>query len=228
MKLQTLKHIEEEVERAPGVPSGRNSIDISSVVDNINVLLARTTAQCFLTPYIALERVAKVMAHFHVFLPKYSFMEGDSGVAVFPVEQYGTKVGMRNDGTVVTAEPSPYSLFFEYQMNDKGTFDIYTEVVDEDDLNELIDNVEQELEEAIVMPETGPKHTPGSLVSGQPPYGDEDCDEDYVNMSTTGRSIKTKQAKQEKPGIKFAGPETGSRQMPGSIIKKLQERILKN
>ena len=120
-------------------------VDDQSVRDNINTLLHGITAQCFLTPYIALERVAKVLANFHVHVPNMKFLEGTEGVEVFAIKQFGNKVGMRNDGEVVTKTDSPYSVYFEYRMNEKGLFDVFCEVVNSEELEDLISDMEDEL-----------------------------------------------------------------------------------
>lgn len=141
------KYLDEEVNLSANVHSGKTGIDLSAVRDNINAYLNGVTACTFITPYIALERVSKVLANYHIFLPKYTFMEGDSGLAVFNVNQFGGKVGMNDDGEVVTSDDSPFSFYFEYNMNDSGTFDVFAEIVDEDELQELMGDLDDELED---------------------------------------------------------------------------------
>lgn len=86
---------------------------------------------------------------------------------------------MRNTGEVVTRVAQPYYIFFEYKMNDKGLFAIFSQVVDEDDLKELMDDATDDMDdddscddrsekleessESVDMagPETGPKPYPG-------------------------------------------------------------------
>ncbi len=141
------KYINEDVNLSANVQSGKIDLDLSAVRDNINAYLNGVTSCTFVTPYIALERVSKVLANYHIFLPKYTFMEGDSGLAVFGISQFGGKMGMNDDGEVVTSDDSPFSFYFEYNMNDRGTFDVFAEIVDEDELQELLDDLEDEFEE---------------------------------------------------------------------------------
>ena len=122
-------------------------VDDAGVRDNINSLLTGATAKSFLTPYSALEKVSKVLANYHIFLPKYTFAEGNSGVTAFEVNQFGEKMGMTNQGIVKTVEDLPYFIYFEYQMNDLGMFEVFSEIVTEDELSELMDEYNEEDEE---------------------------------------------------------------------------------
>ena len=122
-------------------------VDDAGVRDNINSLLTGATSKSFLTPYSALEKVSKVLANYHIFLPKYTFAEGNSGVTAFEVNQFGEKMGMTDQGIVKTAEDSPYFIYFEYQMNDSGMFEVFSEIVTEDELSELMDEYNEEEDE---------------------------------------------------------------------------------
>jgi hypothetical protein len=156
--MKTLKQfMKEETMPYAGVRSGGMDFEDSDVRDNINMLLAGMTNGKFVTPYIALERVAKTLANFHIFLPAQTFLEGDSGTAIVPINQFGIKIGMNNASTFIkkgevgkdfTHGPhvegedneldnnqdgeSKYTVFFEYRMSDCGMFMVFCEVVDED------------------------------------------------------------------------------------------------
>ena len=159
------KYINEDVNLSANVQSGKIDLDLSAVRDNINAYLNGVTSCTFVTPYIALERVSKVLANYHIFLPKYTFMEGDSGLAVFGISQFGGKMGMNDDGEVVTSDDSPFSFYFEYNMNDRGTFDVFAEIVDEDELQELLDDLEDEFEEEEVNEEVGYEGRAGQILN---------------------------------------------------------------
>lgn len=137
--------IKEEVDLAAYVHSGNLDIDDPSVRDSINTFLTGVTSKCFVTPYIAYERVSKVLANFHVHLPRTTFLENDSGMVVLPVSQFGGKVGMRNDGSVVTKDPQPYHVYFEYRRNEKGLYDVFCEVLDDTELDDIMDDLHGEL-----------------------------------------------------------------------------------
>lgn len=122
-------------------------VDNGPVRDNINIHLAAVTGRSHATPYHAMEMIRKVLAPFSIFPPQTNFLDGDSGHEVFPIKQFGDKMGMTNDGTVVVKNFSPYYIYFEYQMNDMGSFDIFCEIVEESELQEILDDIEDEMEE---------------------------------------------------------------------------------
>ena len=214
--------ISEEISRAANVESGKIDINDSAVRDNINSLIDGITCHGFMTPYIALERVGKVLASYHIYLPKYTFMEGDSGLATFPAHQFGEKVGMSNDGQVVTKATTPYTIYFEYQMNDYGKYDIFCSIVTEDELEELMDDVGEDLEEAVTLPETGPRRMPGA--NSKASIEVEDEDQTSSDMSAMIRAI-VKRAMQ--PGIKFAGDETGpNKTLKSAMTEEAKKKVL--
>lgn len=139
--------LKEEV--SPFALTSKGIIDINDedVRDNINALLNGVTDRNSPTPYTALEHAKKVLANFHIFLPRTPFLEGDSGYEVWPVNQFGEKVGMDNDGQFKKASDSPYFMFFEWQMCDDGTFKIFSEIVNQNELDELMSDVEDEFTE---------------------------------------------------------------------------------
>jgi hypothetical protein len=122
-------------------------VESEAVRDNINSLLKGVTAKPFVTPYIALERVRKVLAYFHISLPAHNFMQGDYGYSVFNINQFGSKFGQTNDGNVVVKEDSPYSVYFEYQAGDDGLFDVFCELVTDDELEEILSDYDAESED---------------------------------------------------------------------------------
>jgi len=139
------EYLSEEVVPQALSDKGFIGVEDESVRDNINSLLNGVTARPVVTPYISLERVRKVLSYYHIFLPAHQFMQGDCGNKVFNISQFGEKYGQTNDGKFVTKSDSPYSLYFEYQMNDAGLYDIYAEVVDDDELEEILSDFEDEL-----------------------------------------------------------------------------------
>lgn len=122
-------------------------VDNGPVRDNINIHLASITAKPYATPYHAMEMVRKVLAPFHIFPPSTNFLDGDSGHEVFEINQFGDKMGMTNDGQVVVKNDSNYFVYFEYCMNDVGSFDVFCEIVNADELDEIMSDIEDEMEE---------------------------------------------------------------------------------
>lgn len=168
--MKTFKaFMNEETMPFANVKSGEIGLDNVAVKDQINQLLTGITSGKFVTPYIALERVNKTLANFHIFLPTQNFLEGDSGMAYWPIHQFGIKAGMNSISQYVTngevgkdythgphiegeandlvskPESFDYFLYFEYRMSDCGMFKIFCEVVDQYDLDEILDDVEAEL-----------------------------------------------------------------------------------
>lgn len=133
-------YLKEEVDLTANVEHGTIDVHDHAVRDNINAFLNGVLASCVVTPYVALNKVNKVLANFHIFLPKAPYMEDNHGVHVFPINQFNRVAGMRNDGSVVTKVESPYSLFFEWKRNEKGMFDVFAEIVTEEELSDLLDN----------------------------------------------------------------------------------------
>lgn len=141
------KFLEEET--MPQSLSDKEFVGVESeaVRDNINSLIKGVTSKAFITPYIGLERVRKVLAYFHISIPSYNFMQGDYGYNIFNINQFGSKYGQTNDGQIIVKEDSPYSIYFEWQMNEDGLFDIFCEIVTDDELEEILSDYESESED---------------------------------------------------------------------------------
>lgn len=142
------EYINEEI--TPQALTDKNFVGVenSSVRDNINSLLSGVTTKSVVTPYVSLERVRKALAYYHIFLPAHQFMEGNSGNVIFNISQFGEKYGQTNTGEFVSKSDSPYFLYFEYQMNDLGLFDVFAEVVDDDELEEILGDYESEMDDS--------------------------------------------------------------------------------
>jgi len=134
-------------ELSKNAEGGHVDIENDSVRDNINNLLAAVTASPAISPYTALERVRKVLTQFHINLPTHSFMEGNQGSTTFEINQFGSRIGMNDDGEVVTKGASGYNLYFEYAAQLDGKYAVFAEIVNEDELQEILDDVEEEMNE---------------------------------------------------------------------------------
>ena len=118
-----------------------------SVRNKINAQLEYITARDFLTPYVGLEAVRKILAYSNIFVPNTVFLEKTSGYDIFDADQFGEKMGMTNDGEVVTAPSSPFKVYFEWKLNDGGEYDIFCSIVTDDELEELLADTEEEDED---------------------------------------------------------------------------------
>jgi hypothetical protein len=123
------------------------SLADNPVRDSINNQLATITAEPMPTPYHALEMVRKVLAVHHIFLPKTVFLDGISGHETFKIQQFGNIMGARDNGEIVSKFESPYNVFFEYATNNAGAFDIFCEIVTDDELEEIMADIDEEQDE---------------------------------------------------------------------------------
>lgn len=170
--MKTIKQILNE-QNMPFDGTNNGSVDIrdEETRDHINTLLSRATHGKFLTPYIGLQCVSKTLANFHIFIPNQGMMEGDTGIIIEPVEQFGFKAGSTDQGQIVVkgeigkdythgphvegedneivekAETVDHFIYFEYAAGDCGMFDIFCQIVDQDELDEILEDVEADDEE---------------------------------------------------------------------------------
>lgn len=173
--------LNEEIMPYAQTEKGFVGVDNGPVRDNINIHLAAVTARPHATPYHAMEMVRKVLAPFSIFPPATNFLDGDSGHEVFHIKQFGDKMGMTNDGRVVVKNEDPYYVYFEYQMNDRGSFDIFCEIVDEDELEEIMSDIESEME------------------AGDTTDGDEADAEDSFDEYKAGNDLKEENLNEGRP-----------------------------
>ena len=228
------RNLREEVDIAPYVERGVIDVSDPAARDNINTLLTGALGLCFLTPYIALEKVRKVLAYYHIFLPKTTFLEGDRGVEVFTVNQFGKLSGMKDSGEVVTKVDSPLSLYFEYKMNDRGMFDIFCEIVTDEELDDLIDNVEDEINDEDVVDDREEKldedisgyvvpalaGLTATALSGNPLYTAAGVAVPLVANAIRKRK-KPKKIDEDSESVKMAGHETGYKQISGAPAQNM-------
>lgn len=127
------------------------SIDDLDGVGGLNALINRATSHACVTPYIALERVQKILAQHFIFLPKHALDDGDQGNLIFHLDQFGSKVGQTMEGDFKENPESGMYFYFEYSLNEDGFYDIFCEIVDEEDLEEILqdydgDDAEEDIE----------------------------------------------------------------------------------
>ena len=142
-----LKHLYEDFDPAIYNSDGNISINDSEVVDAINANLEASTSCSCRTPYISLEEIRKVLAYYKIFLPKSGFLDQNHGYDVFEISQFGEKMGMNNNGEVVSASDSPLFLYFEWSMNERGMYDTFASVVNQEELDEILADYEAEIED---------------------------------------------------------------------------------
>lgn len=141
----------------PGFDFGRSDLSDPRAVDNVNNSLDRALDTYYLTPYIALERIRKVLAPFGIVVPAIVFMDSNGGSKVFPVHQWGGMYGSTGKAadpanmidTNLEANPD-YSLYFTWAYDrTKKSYNIYARLVTAEKLAELLSMNEDAGEETI-------------------------------------------------------------------------------
>lgn len=140
------EYLNEDFDPAVFNADGGISIDDPTVLDAINSNLELATSCSYRTPYNALEEVSKALAYYKIFLPKGVFLDQNHGNDVFEVSQFGEKMGMNNQGEVVTAGDSPLFVYFEWSLNEKGMYDVFACLCDQEELDEILADYDAEVE----------------------------------------------------------------------------------
>ena len=128
------------------------SLGDDDAIGGLNALIARATKSSCTTPYVALERIQKILAQHFIFLPKHALNDGDQGNLIFHLDQFGSKLGQTDDGEINLTPESGMYFYFEYSLNENGYYEVFSEIVDEEDLEEILqdydgDDAEEDLEE---------------------------------------------------------------------------------
>jgi len=140
MKVSSFKKFLEEEDSKAIVTTGINSksIDNSVTKEIINSRLANVTSNSFLTPYIALGSIARILAYVNIVVPQYTFLDREEGEVVFDATQVGQIAGVNLDGSPARTEADHF-IYFSYSMNDDGYYDCFAALVDSDELERIMD-----------------------------------------------------------------------------------------
>lgn len=181
-----MRYIQEDFDPSINVEGGSIDINDDAVEDAINRYLSAVTARSVVTPYIALEKIRKILAYYKIFIPQTVFLEGDEGNEVFEISQFGDKMGMTDDGEVKVNDSDGLYLYFEWMMNEEGLFDIFSEIVDEEELDELLADFDDEGEDEGNDDSDGaePSHDMYKAANMK-----EDYDKDWANETKHTKNI---------------------------------------
>lgn len=138
------EYLNEDFDPAIYNSDGGISIEDPSVVDAINSNLEVATACACRTPYNSLEEIRKVLAYYKIFLPKSIFLDQTDGNDVFEISQFGEKTGMNDQGEVVTANNSSLFVYFEWSVNERGMYDTFACVCDQEELDNILADFDSE------------------------------------------------------------------------------------
>jgi hypothetical protein len=192
------EYLNEDFDPAIYNSDGGISIKDPTVVDAINSNLEVATACSYRTPYNSLEEIGKVLAYYKIFLPKSIFLDQTDGNDVFEISQFGEKTGMNDQGEVVTANDSSLFVYFEWSVNERGMYDTFACVCNQEELDDILADFDSETGDDIneeVMPDLKKKmgakkvtlpnmmrkeenETPPWREKGQEPEGESKTPED--------------------------------------------------
>ena len=197
-----LDHLKEEVLPTVQVTDGGLDISKPSVRAAINAAIAGVVSQPAVTPYVVFNRLSKLLAQYHIILPK-RFLEGDKGVEIFELRQFGHKMGMTDSGEFVNEVPATHYLFLQYGILSPfgityakpivgGMFKVMARLVDKAELDKLMDMAEITMaEEAEQMQAIAKANAPKEGMHTA--LGDCDCSQG--DSPSTKKAIKVSMKK---------------------------------
>jgi len=119
-------------------------LDNQLTVQMLNSQLAKTTSHSFITPYIALGAISRVLAYANIILPQYVFLDKEEGEVVFDATHFGKVAGINLDGTKADSEEPMHFVYFSYEMNDDGYYDVFAALVTSTELEDIMTTEEEE------------------------------------------------------------------------------------
>lgn len=122
-------------------------LDNQLTVQMLNSQLAKTTSHSFITPYIALGAISRVLAYANIILPQYVFLDKEEGEVVFDATHFGKVAGINLDGTKADSEEPMHFVYFSYEMNDDGYYDVFAALVTSTELEDIMTTEEEEVDD---------------------------------------------------------------------------------
>jgi hypothetical protein len=112
--------------------------------EQINLSLDMAAMGTFVTPYNALEAVRNVLQEFHIFVPRMIPLAGNEGFKSWPLNQFVEPMGAKDTGEINIKAEMPYHLFFEYKLDEEAWYNVFTEIVTGEELEEILTDIGQE------------------------------------------------------------------------------------
>jgi hypothetical protein len=148
--MKTFKQfVKEDVDIHSVIPDGDKDISDVAIRSNLNTMLRRVCAHKYSSPYHALERIRQQLAYFSINLPKYVFTDSEFGETAFEIHQFGGPIGMDNRGKFhkEPLEAKAMFLYFSWELDENGWFVVDSELMDEPELEQVLDDEEEYAED---------------------------------------------------------------------------------
>ena len=213
--LNFRKYISEEVLPTAMVQDGNFDLRNDSVRANINAILAEISSCSHVTPYVTLRKISKALAYFSVILPKRSFLDGNKGVEVYEMMQFGNKMGMTDQGEFINEVPEKFYLFFQYNQV-MGRFMCTAKVVDKEGLDSLLDSAEMMMKEC-----SDDKVTQSQRSAIKEPMHDVESDPKKAGVKA---AVKVSMRKSDK---KLSADRLEEKAPPGAKYERMVKHIKK-
>jgi len=123
-----------------------NSISIHNpkIRGEINVRLAGELDKLFISPEQGIQSVRKVLIRYSMDVPALYDADHDGDEIVLQLDQFGKVIDFINPQV---EEVGQYYLYLIYYLTDDGNYEFYSEIVDEEGLNEIMSDEEEDQEE---------------------------------------------------------------------------------
>jgi len=127
------------------IPLATGTLPVDKTVkEKVNSDLVDALAQDFLTPYIAVEKVRQTLVPYSIFLEGNTLsMDGDTGSITYAIMQFG---GIVDDPHKAGLDTPAFFIHLSWSYNPDGTYAVWAELVDEEELQALLDDEELENE----------------------------------------------------------------------------------
>lgn len=182
-------YLSEEVLPTALVADGSFDLEKDAVRAQINTILAGIASHSCVTPYHVLQRISKALAYFHIILPKKTYMEGERGIEVFELQQFGHKMGMTDQGEFVSGVPPKFYLYMVYSQV-MGRFVVSAKIVGEDELDHIVSLQEDAAARQMVAKAGAPKEGMHTALG--------DCDCSQGDSPSTKSAVSTMMRKTDK------------------------------
>ena len=206
-------YISEEVLPTANVEDGHFSLENDAARADINAILAGICSKTHVTPYVSLRKISKALAYFSIILPKRTFLEGEKGIEVYEMMQFGAKIGMNDQGEFINQVPEKYYLFFQYRMAD-GKYTPFAKIVDKTGLDKLLSMAEVTMSEDCAYD----KVTRSQRAANRDPMFKNDAD----GSESTKKAVATTQRKKER---KLANGSLDDKEYDPEYVQGIKEEL---